>query len=543
MKNQKSANFYRGAQVQAKYHPTQIPDYDGNPLIEALPQIMSAKQAASRLSHFPKYNGSMRQLNDSVRYHLLRTSPRFFTPLGIHIDLERRISCAVRMSLVERNPIEKDYWIGVEQNIDRFLSDWIDQYNIQDDYISTYASGFNFVGISGSGKSQTIQRILGTYPQVIFHSNYMGREFAESQLVWLKLDCPFDGSIKALCLNFFQAVDAILGTNYLKSHAGGRRSANEMIPLIATVAANHHLGVLVIDEIQRLNQASSGGKEEMLNFFVQLVNTIGVAVVLVGTFKALELLNGTFSQMRRGTGQGDLVWDRMSFDKNWERFIKSLWKYQFTRRECVLEDNPELSRVLYDECQGITDLAIKAYMFAQERAIETGKEYLNASVIRSAARDKFQIIRPAIEAFRNKQKEAIKEFEDAYPTFLEKYMDGYTSWSTNESSEKSRTSNLIITGEITREPEIKELIEKSENDNGIRHSVNGRETNKVKNIKNKRQNKSKPKAKGILPSLLESSAENGESGIYDALANSGFTNFKEDLGFNDSPSLSEGGQI
>ncbi len=294
MKNQKSANFYTGAKVQAIYQPTNIPDYDVNPLIEALPQIMNSAQAAERLSHFPQYNDSMRLLDDSIRYQLLRISTRFFTPLGLHIDLERKFSCALRTSLLPRNPIHKDYLIGIEQKIDNFISGWIDQYNLQTDYVSTYAPGFNFVGISGGGKSQTISRILRTYPQVIFHSNYKGRELIESQLVWLKLDCPFDGSTKALCLNFFQAVDSILGTNYLKTHSGGRRSATEMIPLIASVAANHHLGILVIDEIQRLNQAASGGKDEMLNFFVQLVNTIGVAVVLVGTFKALELLNGTF---------------------------------------------------------------------------------------------------------------------------------------------------------------------------------------------------------------------------------------------------------
>lgn len=49
---------------------------------------------------------------------------------------------------------------------------------------------------------------------------------------------------------------------------------------MALVAANHHLGVLVIDEIQRLNLAKSGGAEKMLNFFTQLVNSVGVPVVI-----------------------------------------------------------------------------------------------------------------------------------------------------------------------------------------------------------------------------------------------------------------------
>ena len=116
------------------------------------------------------------------------------------------------------------------------------------------------------------------------------------QIVWLKLDCPFDGSIKGLCFNFFQAVDDILGTDYSRIYTGNRRTVDELIPLIARVASLHCIGVLVIDEIQHLSQAKSGGSSKMLNFFVQLVNTIGVPVVLVGTYKAMPILSGEFRQ-------------------------------------------------------------------------------------------------------------------------------------------------------------------------------------------------------------------------------------------------------
>lgn len=535
----KPANFYAGAKVQAVYQPTGVPDYDGNPLIEALLPIMTSAQAAHRLSYFPKYDDKMRQNDDSIRYHLIRTSSRFFSPMGIHIDLERKIACALRMGLIQRNPVDRNYSTKIEQNVDNFIRGWADPYNLQNDYISTYAPGFNFVGISGQGKSQTLIRILRTLPQVIFHNNYKGRELIETQLVWLKLDCPFDGSIKGLCLNFFQAVDTILGTNYLKTYAGGdgRQSATAMIPSIASVAANHHLGIFVIDEIQRLDQAASGGKDKMLNFFVQLVNNIGVAIVSVGTFKALEILNGTFSQMRRGTGQGDIVWDRMSFNKNWDRFIKSIWKYQFTLQNSYLENPPELSKVLYDECQGIIDLAIKAYMFAQERAIETKIETITPSIIRSAARDKFQIIRPALEAFRNKKKEAIKEFEDAYPEFLEKYIDNYSNWSNSSSSENNYLQPITVYGEITKEPEIINLVEATQNEFKDNRSNENVET---KSKSPKKSRKKKSETKGLLLSLANESSQNENNNIYNSLVNSGFTSFTDEFGFNSSQSSGGG---
>lgn len=269
---------------------------------------------------------------------------------------------------------------------------------------STSAFGFNIIGISGTGKSLAAERDLRLYPQVIHHSEYHGRKFTFSQIVWLKIDCPFDGSLKGLCINFFQTVDIILGTSYHKNYGSKSRNTDEMLPYMALVAANHGIGVLVIDEIQRLSLAKSGGIEKMLNFFVQVVNTVGVPVILVGTYKSLSVFEGNFSQMRRGTGQGDLVWDRMKLDKEWNLFVKALWHFQYTRKVCLLEDNTDLAKILYEETQGITDLAVKAYMLAQERAIETKKELVDASIIRSVCRDKFRILRPALEALKSKTK-------------------------------------------------------------------------------------------------------------------------------------------
>lgn len=151
-----------------------------------------------------------------------------------------------------------------------------------------------------------------------------------------------------------------------------------MLPYIAMVAANHHLGMLIIDEIQRLSLLKSGGEKKMLNFFVQLVNTIGIPVSLIGTFKALELFSGNFSQMRRGSGQGDLIWDRMSFNEEWELFVQSMWRFEITRRPTPPEKLNKLSAVLYEETQGIIDLAVKAFVFSQERAIENETEKITS---------------------------------------------------------------------------------------------------------------------------------------------------------------------
>jgi hypothetical protein len=360
---------------------------------------------------------------------------RFFTPLDIHIDLYRRFSNLIRVGYLSRNPLSASSRKKKTLQLNTF-DQYADQYEPAQDEISSTAAGFHLAGISGIGKSFSIIRILNLFPQVIHHSNYHGRDFTHSQLVWLKIDCPFDGNPRGLCISFFKTVDAILGTTYKNKYVKDRRLQDELLSDMVTVAGNHYVGVLVIDEIQRLNLAKSGGAKKLLNFFVQLVNDIGIPVALVGTYKALEVLSIEFSYMRRGTGQGDLIWDRMENDRQWQVFVRTLFKAQYTRKrfsagDLILlskEDQESnkppqtLSDVLYEETQGITDLAVKVYMFAQERAIDTGTEIVNAQIIRSVAKDKFGILRDVLKALRYGDKRALRRFEDVYPVAFRDYL-------------------------------------------------------------------------------------------------------------------------
>jgi hypothetical protein len=281
--------------------------------------------------------------------------------------------------------------------------------------------GFTLLGISGVGKTTAVEAILSLYPQVILHRHYHGQNFNWVQVVWLKLDCPFDGSTRGLCMNFFQAMDSILGTQYFDRYGRrGRATTDEMMPHMGRVCSIHGLGVLVIDEIQHLSEAKSGGSNKMLNFFVQLVNTVGVPVIQVGTYKALSLLTGEFRQARRGTGQGDLVWDRMIENDVWQLFVESLWRYQYVRHPTLL--TPELSHVLYDVSQGITDFAVKAYLLAQIRAITTGEECVRENLIRSVAADSFRLANPVLSALRRGDMQALLHVEDVHPIRLDSYV-------------------------------------------------------------------------------------------------------------------------
>jgi len=58
------------------------------------------------------------------------------------------------------------------------------------------------VGVSGSGKSYMIDRILETYPQVIHHKEYDGKKLNLNQLVWLKVNCPENTLLSTFSTNY-----------------------------------------------------------------------------------------------------------------------------------------------------------------------------------------------------------------------------------------------------------------------------------------------------------------------------------------------------
>ena len=248
------------------------------------------------------------------------------------------------------------------------------------------------------GKTSAVNHALARYPQVLYHHVYHDVPFHSIQIVWMRLECPQDASVKGLCSEFFMEFDRVTGENtFAKFASGGRATTDQMIPQMAMLAQRHGLGLLVIDEIQNLSAAKSGGAQRMLNFFVQLVNKIGLPLLLVGTPAAIGLLSADLMTARRSAGQQGMTilhpLERDTYD--WATFTKGIWKYQWTAEPTPLTQDlkDELHRLSY----GNIDAAVKLFMEAQRLAIENGQagkqEVLTAELLRQAAAgDAFRMV-------------------------------------------------------------------------------------------------------------------------------------------------------
>jgi len=402
--------------VKAEYLQQVLPEYQDNPLIEALPDILSASDTVKMLTMRPRYDEDERNLDAKYRIHCLsRLLHEFYQPLPQHIDIETRISVCLRQGYLNRNPVGKQYALMVNESYDAMR----EKRRVR--YIPGYhpnASGFTIIGVSGVGKSTAVESILSLYPQVIQHSLYHGEPMAVKQIVWLKLDCPHNGSLGELCYRFFKAVDDAIEPDekIFDQYKKSRITIDSMLTNMQRLAQEYSLGMLVVDEVQHLSLAK-GGSDAMLNFFVTLVNTIGVPVVLIGTSKAMPILQGEFRQARRSSGHGDLIWNRMKKERAWITFVESMWEYQWLRNKVPLTAG--MLDAVYEETQGIIVLAVILYVLLQEDAIVSERETFGVEDISRVARLRMALVQPMLEALRKGDQKLIDKYEDITDILLE----------------------------------------------------------------------------------------------------------------------------
>ncbi|MFZ6687654.1 ATP-binding protein [Undibacterium sp. SXout11W] len=394
------------APIYATYSPSPVAEYSGNPLIEALPPILSEEEAASAIAHLPDVSEDERNLPKEVRLHCLDRLRSVVQPLPIHLELESSVSSLLRSGYISRNPMLAATW----RHLHMLSADRQSMGHFQ-----SSASTFSLVGLSGIGKTTSLNSILRLYPQTIVHKRYKDREFVHTQIVWLKIECPFDGSLSGLCHAFFRAVDQALGQDKYAKRYKSKGGILEMIQRMEQIASTYFIGAIFIDELQHLNAAKTGGKENMLNFFVNLINAIGIPVVFIGNTSMIELFSNVLRNARRACGLGIYDFKQPEEeDESWDLLLETIWEYQWVGIPTPLTD--ALRRTLYDLTQGVTDFLVKLMILGQRYAIQSNIETLTEEVFQHIADTKMKLLKPALAVLRSRDPLKMRKFEDLMPT-------------------------------------------------------------------------------------------------------------------------------
>lgn len=390
-----------------EYFDFPIPEFQGNPLVEALqPPPKNEREAIMRLSKKPSFIKSERDLPSCMRMALPSRLQSFMFPTKQHIRLMERIYCQILNGYRRYNPATV---FGQQYLHGECGPSW-------ENDPEKVPSNISFLtGLSGMGKSSLIRsamRALGS--RLIVHSNYKGAPFTESQILYLMRNVPDQCSAKAVCRKVGLHADALLGKKLYAYRFTDKASRSEYVSALEDIIKNHHVGALVLDEIQNISLAKSGGKEEVLALFHNLRDELGVPIILIGTYKAAAMLKEETSLARRLVEGGfhELRRPADPSDKDWRALCEIVWRHQWVRNPQPFSD--EVTRILYGFSQGITGIMINIFVTAQTYAIEEGLETVTPHLLSEVYHERFRPVHRIIHLLRENNPEVLRQYDDLY---------------------------------------------------------------------------------------------------------------------------------
>lgn len=392
--------------IPARYNRTGLAQYDGNPLIEALPPIYDDDAVGELLCCFPSFPTTDElALSPKLRAHCVGRISDIVVPMELHLQFEAQFSQLIRSGYTARNPFHRDAVAMLHA---------VDDAQLKHSGFKSSAMSLAIFGLSGMGKTTMLDSIVKMYPQVITHTKYAGKKLNRTQVVWLKVDCPHDGSPRGLCASFFAALDAAVGTDYHDKYMKPRASISMLMQNVSQLCRSFNVGVLIIDELQNLNLLNDAdSKNRILNFFLTLSNDAGVPLVYSGTNSTFKLFSNVVRNARRALGMGDFYFDRFKEDDDdWSALVQTFLSYNWTAEP--IEFSPELNAKLYDLTQGNTDFLAKLIMLTQWHALSYD-EKITPALYQQIYTQQMIILHRPIEALRSRDPLQISDFEDMMP--------------------------------------------------------------------------------------------------------------------------------
>lgn len=398
--------------VQADYREFSIPTFQGNPLISAIRKATPLEYFTKKLSYQPEFQEGLDDFERELQVELIDST--YIVPLELHA-LYKTIVKNIIIGYIHRNPVSRD--MKHEQHLA----------SVQEDYHFPVEKNLSkctsILGHSGTGKTLSIRSCFSFLPQVIEHSKYQDEQVKFDQIVYIEFQAPVTKTTRGFVLSFFLAIDSVIDTFYYEEWKGKSTSVPLLIQEAKKVALNHHVGIAFIDEIQRC--AYSKDKAEKadfatLEFIDDFFNSVGIPMIVAGTFKAKPLFDVTMSTTRRLSSARSFKYlcipndlfllenGELSF---WSIFIDKLYYPELLEGDFSFDI--AFKEKVYELTIGLPALTIRLFRLAYEHAIDTGIESLSVELLEEVFRLEFELLQPAIKALRDGESGG---YEDLLPS-------------------------------------------------------------------------------------------------------------------------------
>ncbi|MFA0115478.1 ATP-binding protein [Vibrio sp. 10N.261.46.E11] len=357
----------------ATYQDAILPEHQDNPLIEALPAKKTWESVMEIFSNYPDYSEEIADHPDPlVRDEYLNRIEEIRQPLTDYEECFRAVERAIKKGYSAKNPLSPT----TAQYL-HYLVDERPDIEPRTGFFRPKGDGLTLIGDSGVGKTSMVEQVLNYFPNVIEHELYKGQPLElRKQVVWLKVDCPSNSSVRDLCEEILSTLDLTLDRE--KTKPAGTIGA--LVRQLEQSMKSSFIGMLVIDEMQNLKFKRTGGENNLLRFLHRLMNKLGVPLFFVANPPFDESLFKELKAARRaesGYHHTMSVLDRDS--ASWNAFVEQLWNYQWTNVYTELTE--ELNDALHTLSVGNIDMASRTYREAQRLIIGADDERITPAAL------------------------------------------------------------------------------------------------------------------------------------------------------------------
>ncbi|MCF7982530.1 MAG: ATP-binding protein, partial [Pseudomonadales bacterium] len=204
--------------THAKYRNPALEIHRDNPLICALPEKIESGRLRQLLTSVPQIISS-NELNKSDRIHMTRQLRKAVIPTMPYVEFNNALYEIIVAGYEQRNPLDPKViqWSYEIANPDIDIKLLVNSNQTTVNSNDTTTENLYVTGLSGVGKTKLKNAVLSLiFPTVVLHSR---EDFDETQIVYLCIDMPHDGSRVTLLHNLIEAIDkSLVGiekTNYL----------------------------------------------------------------------------------------------------------------------------------------------------------------------------------------------------------------------------------------------------------------------------------------------------------------------------------------
>ncbi len=350
-----SYRFIPGVKDAAIYTKPLLAFDQGNRLIEALPPKLTEEEitqlAYKRFPFEPSINAET-----NIQEAEVQLLHRFRVPLQHIYELESKAYTCLLNSYRQR----ADLLIPKQEMVTMNNTESIQNLTMRRPLDGDGGTGLALLGIGGTGKTCAITTMLSHWQQVIEHKLPQGTFV---QVVWLKIEPSSNNDLSSLFINFGKALDDALGNTipvYTKL-IQKRQKNGEKAELIAELIRKFSIGMLIIDEVQRLQFERN--RAESFENLMTITNNSKVALLIAGTEEAYGMIfNKYYTHRRIGDKISTTLFckDRQYFDAIVTSIMRINW---FKTKQDITSKS--LLDAMYLETSGTIDRIINVWKNVQ----------------------------------------------------------------------------------------------------------------------------------------------------------------------------------